>query len=199
MNETSICNRALVLAGISDGISSLDENTATAAVCKRVFNSAFKSVIAAHQWSWATFIICPPEISVAALVPEWKYVYALPTDYAVVVKVFNQESRNVPFRILNTLTSSKTLVRAMVCNISPAFIEYVSESFPSTLPPLVEEALAYRVAMEICVALKGGAINLREHLTQYYTDAIQRAAWNDANESVTIPEEWGDEYLRARR
>lgn len=196
MGETEICNRALVLMGCSRTISSTDERSTEAAVCKSVYLPAFRSLLAAHPWSWAVRICAPAEMSVT--VPGWERLYVLPPDCAKVSRLFDDVEDNAPFRVLTVEASPGEFVRAAAANLYQARMEYLSNAIPSQMPDLFAEALAYRVAMEICVSLKGGDVNLREHLARFYNEAVQRAAWNDACESVPGNEEWGDEYVRAR-
>ena len=51
---------------------------------------------------------------------------------------------------------------------------------------------------QLSVALSGGNINKREHLANFYREAVGHAAAADANECMEVPREWGGEYLRAR-
>lgn len=196
MGETEICNRALVLMGCSRGITSMGEASTEAAVCRRVYLPAFRSLLAAHPWSWAVRICAPPVVPAA--VPGWERLYGLPPDCAKVSRLFCDAEDNAPFRVLTVEESPGKFVRAAATNLYQAHMEYLSNAVPSLMPDLFAEALAYRVAMEICVSLKGGDINTREHLVKFYNEAVQRAAWNDACESVPGTDEWGDEYVRAR-
>ena len=196
MVDTEICNRALVLVGCSRGISSLDERSPEAAVCKSVYLPSFRSLLGAHPWSWAARICTPSEMTIS--VPGWARLYGLPHECARVVRLFNDVEKNAPFRVLTVKDSDGKFIGAVASNLYQAHMEYLSNDIPAFMPDLFAEALAYRVAMEICVSLKGGDINTREHLAKFYNEAVQRAAWNDANESVAEPEVWCEEYLRAR-
>lgn len=198
MGETDVCNRALILAGISRGISSMDEKSAEAAVCKRVYLPAFRSLLAAHPWSWTVRICALEQMDVT--VPGWKYLYTPPQDCAVLCRVFNEEAGNAPFRMLTVEARKGVFEAAVATDLYRAYAEFRSGAIPPFMPDLFAEALAYRIAMEVCVALKAGDVNMREHLARFYNEAVQRAAWNDANESVPadVEVDWADEYVRAR-
>lgn len=196
MNESDICNRALLLAGCARGISSLSESSTEAAVCRRVFMPCYRSLLAEHPWNWARRI-CVPAVK-AVSVSGWAYVYELPAGCVSVNGLFNEAEANAPFVVLAVEESSGRFVKAAACDLFQASMDYTSDGEAELAPALFEEALAYRVAMEVCAALKGGDFNLREHLARFYMEAKQRAVWNDANECVEFPDEWGDEYVRAR-
>ncbi|ANZ44220.1 hypothetical protein [Cloacibacillus porcorum] len=195
MGETDICNRALVLAGCSRGITSMGEGSTEAAICRRVYLPALRSLLSEYPWRWATRIVAPAEMEVS--VPGWRRLYDLPEDCLVVTRIFNEAEANAPFTVLMA-EDLGNYVKAVATDLYQASMEYVSSAASADMPELFAEALAYRIAMEVCVALKGGDINMREHLAKFYNEAVRRAAWNDANECVVTCDEWGDEYLRAR-
>ena len=196
MGETDICNRALLLMGNGRGISSMGEASPEAALCRRVYKPCIDSLFGAHPWNWARRI-CTPALK-SFTVPGWSFLYEIPTDSAMVRRLFTGDEANAPFEVLSVEEAPGHYTPAVASNISVAYMEYLSKDASERRPALFEEALAYRLAMEICVALKGGDINMREHLAKFYNEAVQRAIWNDANERVDIPAEWCDEYIRAR-
>lgn len=198
MGETDICNRALVLCGCSRGISSMEEKSAEAAVCKRVYRPSLRSLLAAHPWSW-TMRVCTLE-QMDVTVPGWKYLYTPPQDCAVLCRVFSEEEANAPFRMLTAEVRRGVFEPAVATDLYQAWAEFRSSAIPPFMPDLFAEALAYRIAMEICVSLQGGDSYMRENLAKFYNEAVQRAAWNDANESVPADAaaDWADEYTRSR-
>ena len=198
MGETDICNRALILCGCSRGISSMEEKSAEAAVCKKAYLPSLRSLLAAHPWSWTVRVCTLEQMDVA--VPGWKYLYTPPQDCAVMCRVFSEEEENAPFRMLTAEVRRGVFEPAVATDLYQAWAEFRSSAIPPFMPDLFAEALAYRIAMEICVSLQGGDSYMRESLAKFYNEAVQRAAWNDANESVPADTalDWADEYTRSR-
>lgn len=198
VGETDVCNRALILCGVSRGISSMEEKSAEASVCRKVYKQVFRSLLAAHPWSWTVRVCALEQMDVT--VPGWKYLYTPPQDCAVLCRVFSEEEANAPFRMLTAEVRKGVFEPAVATNLYQAHAEFRSSAIPSFMPDLFAEALAYRLAMEICVSLQGDNMNMREHLARFYNEAVQRAAWNDANEAVPADAgtDWADEYVRSR-
>lgn len=191
-NAVSICNRALCLVGGTRMISSLLEASTEAALCSSVYGAALRSMLAEHPWLWCRAAdALPPEAEVK--VPGFKYAYGFPANCLYLHRVFNEETESGLFRQFTV--SGK---RMIFTDLYQGYAEYTKLPAEDIFPPLFAEALAWRIAMELSVALSGGNINKREHLANFYREAVGNAAAADANESMEAARVWGDEYLKAR-
>lgn len=191
-NAVSICNRALCLVGGTRMISSLLEASTEAALCSSVYGAALRSMLAEHPWLWCRAAeALPPEAEVK--VPGFKYAYGFPANCLYLHRVFNEETESGLFRQFTV--SGK---RMIFTDLYQAYAEYTKLPAEDIFPPLFAEALAWRIAMELSVALSGGDVNKREHLANFYREAVGNAAAADANESMEAARVWGDEYLKAR-
>ena len=191
-NAVFICNRALCLVGGTRMISSLLEASTEAALCSSVYGAALRSMLAEHPWLWCRAAeALPPEAEVK--VPGFKYAYGFPANCLYLHRVFNEETESGLFRQFTV--SGK---RMIFTDLYQAYAEYTKLPAEDIFPPLFAEALAWRIAMELSVALSGGDVNKREHLANFYREAVGNAAAADANESMEAARVWGDEYLKAR-
>lgn len=191
-NAVSICNRALCLVGGTRMISSLLEASTEAALCSSVYGAALRSMLAEHPWLWCRAAdALPPEAEVK--VPGFKYAYGFPASCIYLHRVFNEETESGLFRQFTV--GGK---RMIFTDLYQAYAEYTKLPAEDIFPPLFAEALAWRIAMELSVALSGGNINKREHLANFYREVVGNAAAADANESMEAARVWGDEYLKAR-
>lgn len=191
-NAVSICNRALCLVGGTRMISSLLEASTEAALCSSVYGAALRSMLAEHPWLWCRAAdALPPEAEVK--VPGFKYAYGFPANCLYLHRVFNEETESGLFRQFTV--GGK---RMIFTDLYQAYAEYTKLPAEDIFPPLFAEALAWRIAMELSVALSGGDVNKREHLANFYREAVSNAAAADANESMEAARVWGDEYLKAR-
>ena len=192
-SAVSICNRALALVGGTRTISSLLETSTEANVCRRVYDASLRSMLAEHPWSWCRSVASLAQATEVA-VPGFIYSYNFPASCLYLHRVFNEETESGGFQ---QFVVDGT--RMIFTNLYQAYAEYTKLPEEDIFPPLFAEALAWRVATEISVALSGGNINKREHLYNFYREAVANAAALDANENMTVPREWGGEYVRARR
>ena len=191
-SAVSICNRALCLVGGTRMISSLLEASTEASLCAGVYGPALRSLLAEHPWSWCRCVeALPPDSEAKA--PGFRYAYGFPAACLYLHRVFNEETENGAFRQF-TMGGK----RMIFTDLYQAYAEYTKLPAEDIFPPLFAEALAWRIAMELSVALSGGNINKREHLANFYREAVGHAAAADANECMEVPREWGGEYLKAR-
>ena len=191
-NAVSICNRALCLVGGTRMISSLLEASTEAALCSSVYGAALRSMLAEHPWLWCRAAeALPPEAEVK--VPGFKYAYGFPANCLYLHRAFNEETESGLFRQFTV--GGK---RMIFTDLYQAYAEYTKLPAEDIFPPLFAEALAWRIAMELSVALSGGDVNKREHLANFYREVVGNAAAADANESMEAARVWGDEYLKAR-
>lgn len=191
-NAVSICNRALCLVGGTRMISSLLEASTEAALCSSVYGAALRSMLAEHPWLWCRAAeALPSEADVK--VPRFKHAYGFPSNCLYLHRVFNEDTDNGLFRQFTV--GGK---RMIFTDLYQAYAEYTKLPAEDIFPPLFAEALAWRIAMELSVALSGGNINKREHLANFYREVVGNAAAADANESMEAARVWGDEYLKAR-
>lgn len=191
-SAVSICNRALALIGGTRKISSLLEASTEANACRSVYDFSLRSLLAEHPWVWCRSVAALPQASLVS-VPGFLYAYNFPASCLYLHRVFNEDCKSGPF--------AQYVVdgtRMIFTDLFQAYAEYTKLPEEDIFPPLFAEALAWRIAAELSVALSGGSTSKREHLYKFYSEAVANAAALDANENLDVPHRWGDEYLRAR-
>ena len=209
-NKINICNRALMLLGVTNFVTSLARGTVEASVFAYVYDTALKSMLQSFPWSFATKHYTLTDISAKGEVPQaFTYAYELPDDCLAVRRVYSKSAAalsfcpNAPFPFTMGLlyeTTEAVNVEAIFCNLASALCEgtYYLEDI-SAMSPLFLDALVWRIALEMSVPLSGGNFSNRQNLTQYYADALRSARTHDANENLGIKPIWGDEYLMMRK
>lgn len=173
-------------------IVSLSEASTEASLCSGVYGGALRSLLAEHPWRWCRCVEVLPEVS-GVCVPGFRFAYGFPAACVYLHRVFCRGVENGVFR--QFFMGGK---RMIFTDLFRAFAEFTRLPTEDVFPPLFAEALAWRIAMELSVALTGGNVNKREHLAGFYREAVGRAAAADANEQSAEPREWGFEYLSAR-
>jgi hypothetical protein len=161
-SEIDICNMALTRIGHMQ-ITSFDEGTKAADLCKLHYDRCRNTALRAHHWN---FSIKRATLALSAETPnhEFGYKHALPTDCLKVIRT-NWETdhyasasaiygfpgqvgytgASIPYRIEG---------RFLVCNETVAKIEYVASiEDPMQFDELFIDLLASRLAAELTIPL----------------------------------------------
>ncbi|GAB7024701.1 phage connector family protein [Salidesulfovibrio brasiliensis] len=94
-DKPTICNRALAAIGVTDRISSIDEGTPEADLCKLHYDEVLREVLRVYPWNFArTFknLGGPVETD---LPPHWSHAYQLPPDCLRVWRVYGASGSEV--------------------------------------------------------------------------------------------------------
>lgn len=151
-----LSNVALARIGDRDFIDSLEENTPSARVCARLFPVARDTVLAAAPWPFATRRATLAEVA-GETRSGWGYVYALPSDALVVRGIYNASNLG-PLATAAARTSyqleGSTTGRVLLSDQGEAEILYTARLEDLTkIPILVRDAIAWRLAAELSLAL----------------------------------------------
>jgi hypothetical protein len=112
MNQTAICNLALLRIGISQPISDIAENSVAARACNAVWDQCIRTMVRERPWPFATRQVDLALVG-EQLFQEWLYTYRYPTDYLNIHRV----------RPISTVTST-TLISAFQTQALPQTYPY---------------------------------------------------------------------------
>ena len=159
LTDGQICSIALQRIGQRQVVDDLNENTSAARACKVYYAGAREALLASFPWPWATrrSVLA----ATAATAPTgWGYAYVMPADCAVARYVYPgtrnpSPDQRVPFaRELGDDALGNPTVRLLLTDLSPATLVYTALVTNSTLfPPLFADALAWRMASDLCLAI----------------------------------------------
>lgn len=166
MDQTAICNLALLRLGIAQQISDITDNTTTARACNAVYEQCVRAMLRERPW---TFAVRQVDLALVAenTVADWFYTYRYPSDYIVVNRVLpatlsvgitpvvyltadrQLDPQTYPFRI-----GSDAGGRVIHTDVVDAVCEgtvYIADT--SLYDPVFTSALAWFIAAEISLGL----------------------------------------------
>jgi hypothetical protein len=185
-SEVAICNMALTELGRGGQITSLDENNEAARACKLRYPYARDAVLRSYDWNFAAK---RAELPANATAPAFEYANAfdLPADCLLVREVFEGNAEKWVVEGRQILTDMG----------APIFIKYTSLiTDTAKFDPLFVEALAARLAADICVRLSE-SVQRAQVLGQVYQAKLIEARRRDAQEGQ--PDQFpGGSWLAAR-
>lgn len=174
-SETQICNLALTRVGHAM-ISSLDDNTKGADLCRLHYPMCRDSVLRAHPWNFAIQRVALASAS-AAPAFEYDYRFPLPVDCLKVIRT-NYEAdgcSDVPYRIEG---------RSLLTNEPSVSIEYIARIEDVTqFDELFADTLASRLAADIAMDLTDNA-TLAQGMMQTYMARLNEARSVDSQEGT---------------
>lgn len=171
-SEVGICNRALQKLG-ADRITSLTQDSRNARSCNALYESLRDAELRAHPWSFA---VTRTTLAPDATAPEFDYDYAfsVPSDCLRVLK------SNDPY--LDWQFESNKILTNEGDTIYVRYIKRVED--PNAFDSLFIEALASRLAMELCEELTQS--NQKAQLIRDdYKNTIREARRNNAIERLS--------------
>lgn len=190
-SEVSICNRALFHMGTTRRIAALLDVSEEAQACRLFYEPARDALLSGHPWLFATASAqLPLKVESSAY---GRYVYGYPTNCLSIRRVYTggDTTSHDAYKIRRGGDGGKVVV----CDVPGAWADFTYKvTDPSEFPPLFAEALAWRLAVDLCLPLKGDSASLRGDIMQYYLAARSRAIVADANEQHN--EERTDYYRR---
>jgi hypothetical protein len=181
--DIEICNSALIKVG-AGRIVSLDEDSASARLCKEQYPKVLLDLLRAHPWSFAIKRVQLAETTQ----PEYGYVSAfqLPNDCLRVLEMEGHET--IEWRKEG---------RTIVTDASTVKIKYISSNIPpGNFDNNFAEALAAKIAADICYSLVQ-SVTLREQLMNEAQMKLAQARSFDSQEgSPRVP--YAKDWLYSR-
>jgi len=176
MNKVQICNLALTPIG-GTLISSLDEGSKEADLCKELYPTMVLVVLSAHKWNFAKKEVSLAESSTYTMLDDrFEFAYQLPAD-------FNRLSR----------TSERGVVyerrgQYLVTNETPFSIEYIAEIEDEILfPELFAQAVAARLSVPLAQPLARKGAPTWQDLYKMYLILLDDAKLADAQDEKPYP------------
>ena len=186
-STVDIANFALNNLGASN-ITSLDENSKAARVVNQRYESVRDAVFRAHPWNC---LINRASLAQETTTPAFGYTYqyALPTDpFCLRVLEFSNGSLSYPQDNITNNTGGPVFViegRKLLTDEGTAQIKYIGRVTDTQLyDASLTEALAARLAAEICYAITGST-SMVQIQTSLYEAKVNEARFNDATEGAT--------------
>ena len=165
MNQTAICNLALLRIGIAQPISDITENSVAARACNAVWEQCIRTMVRERPWPFATRQVDLALVG-EELFQDWLYTYRYPTDYvnihrvrpatlsdAAVLTVQTYQTTAVPQTYPYTIGSDDdgklihTDVEDAVC-VGTIFVEDTG-----LFDPMFTSALAWFLAAELALSM----------------------------------------------
>lgn len=171
VSTTSISNAALAKVG-GNLITSIDDGSIEATLCKERFDAVLDYMLEDHEWNFA---IERASLARLATTPAYGYDYEfqLPSN-PYCLRVVERED-NYPFKIEG---------RKLLCDEDTCNIKYVKRIEELTdLSPEFVEAVTYSLAIEILYYITG-SLSLKAALEQELMIVLRKAKTRDANQGT---------------
>lgn len=189
LTDILICNKALIRLG-ADQISSLDDGTPTANLCKTLYAPLRDEVMTNSRWKFAKKLV---QIGALSTAPAFKYNYAfqIPSDCLLVRGVETD-----PWDVSEG---------QIFCNDpGPINVEYTQQvTDPTQWDPTFGDALSWRISVELSMPLTQSTTILDEMMKGYKDSLAQARALNaiEATPQRLIADLWsgarkGYNYLK---
>ena len=176
-SSVEICNRALQKLG-AKRITSLNDSSVNARACLAAYETLRDSELQDHPWSFA---ITREEIAADATEPAFgrAYAYSLPALCLRVLPPYPEYN----FMERDWIVEGRKI---MTNESAPLQLRYVAQIEDCNLMhPLFREALATRMALELCEEITQSNTK-KQLLSEEYKDIVRRARKASAIESVPI-------------
>jgi hypothetical protein len=199
MNQTAICNLALLRLGIAQSIADITESSTPARACNAVYTQCLESMLHERPWPFAVRQVDLALVG-TQLIADWFYTYRYPSSYLNV------------HRVLPTIVTDDTQPSLYTTNPYPLDVDTypfalgsdddgrlihtdmddaialgtVLVTDTSQYPPLFNSALAWYIAAEIAVSLTKDR-NLYGNAYGQYEAEVSKAFAIAANEPKPRP------------
>lgn len=187
MDSVTICNMALMAAGIPS-ITSFDEENNNAKLCRSFYPVLRDRVLRDHTWSFATAYYKLPQLSEESSDPEYGIVCGLPVDVIRVVRLTDDS----PYKRIG----NKILVTH-----HPVTLEYIRRvEDPNLYDAAFVEALQNLLSSEIVLS-SSRDIQQAQYFRNEYERKLAVARSIDSSENSDAHQPAGKEssFLAARR
>lgn len=186
-STVDIANYALNNLGASN-ISSLDENSKAARIVNQRYEAVRDAVFRAHPWNC---LIQRAQLAQETDAPAFGYAkqYVLPTNpFCLRVLEFSNGTLSYPQDNITNNSGGPVFViegRKLLTDEAVAQIKYIGRiTDPQQYDASLVEALAARLAAEVCYAITGST-SMVQIQTSLYEAKINEARFNDATEGAT--------------
>lgn len=180
----AICNRALTFLG-ANRISSLDDDTVEARLCKEHYEDTLSDLLRSHPWKFA---IARASLGLISTTPtyEWDYQYQLPSDCLRVIGMEGHETDDWTVEGNYLLT-----------NATEAKIKYIKKiTTVGLFDPSFTTVLALDIAILISYSITTSQ-GIRNDLIELRKEKIKEARTYSAQEAVGN-RVYADEWLNSR-
>ena len=193
-SEVALCNLALSHLG-QGGISSLDENSTEAELCKLTYPVARDAVLRDHPWNFAMRRE-PLALLADDRPPEWRFVYQYPADCLAARYILPECGIGKP--AFEAALGGNGMRRVILTDEPGAWLAYTARVKDTTLfDSLFVQATAARLAADLAQPITGEAAK-HQGLLRLYEGLLDMARQADANEGrFAAPP--GNAFVEARQ
>lgn len=194
ITNTSICNSALVKLG-AERITSLDDNTKRARLCKEQYPKVKEDLLMSHAWNFA---ITRKTLAAVTHVPTYEFgnAFAIPQDAMRILATSLNEPPGIGERKWAVETDPNTQQKYLLCNQAAVDIKYLKAVDEAYFTPAFAELLAMKLAFDLCYSITQSA-NLTATIKREYDEKLKRVRSYDAAEG-SVPQVEADDFLLAR-
>jgi len=181
MTQLEAINKAFIMLGAAVQ-NSLSANVHAMRVAMRAFESSKRSVISEFPWNFALRIL---QLTPGGFVPpSWLYSYSYPVNALVLWDVYREQGQGtvhweVYDRDIEKLKYETNGV-VIYTNYTPACCEYAMDLSIEEFPVMLADAVVYRLAGDMAMALTGSE-NMSRSMLQKYMAAIRAAKADSLN------------------
>lgn len=150
---TNICNIALARIGAKEITSFENSTDREGELCRRLYNTARRSVLTYHHWNGAKRSTSLSQNSSVTPV-FWDYAYTLPTDFIRIISCHPSDDLNstCDFTIENANDTDADTV--LLSDSNTIYIQYVFDCIDlSVMSQGFRDVLAFVLARDFCLAL----------------------------------------------
>jgi hypothetical protein len=202
-SNVEICNVALSRIGIDQYIEDLNDPKPSAVSCNLHLPLCRRAMLADFFWPFAA-TVRQLAIVDSVEVPGWAFVYRYPVDCLQAHEITNEGGSRiffweqydydpmirVPFKVLSDPDTVGAQIIAT--DMDEAWLWYTKDvNDPNQLTPLFRDALSWRIASEIALALRADAQRARYagEMARQSLNVAQAHALNDNNDRTpALPE-----------
>ena len=185
----SICNDAILEAGNSATITSLEDNSQLSELCARLWNQTVDEMYVEHSWAFRKVRMEANLVSAGSSANE----YSIPDNSLRILGFYLDAGCQVPDK--SAAVKMKTNgVSVIYSSHLPLFIEFLGTNTSNdVLSPLVRKCLVYLLASKI--ATSQGKDDTK--ILQKYSTWLDRAEENDGTEDG-VTHTYDDKFIDCR-
>lgn len=185
----SICNDAILEAGNSATINSLEDNSQLAELCRRLWDQTLDEMYAEHSWAFKTMRMEANLVSVGDNANE----YSIPDNSLRILGFYLDAGYQIRDESAAVKMKSNG-VSVIYSSHLPLFIEILGTTTDNDkLPPLVRKCLTFLLASKI--ATSQGKDDAK--ILQKYRTWLDRAEENDGSED-DVTHTYDDKFIDCR-
>ena len=181
----NLANRALILCGVTQLLTSINSDQIEATIINNVYDDIVEEVISQHTFSSTVF---RQKLSLLATTPSFDYTYE-----------FSLPSNPYCYRIIRLYNSGEKFIehkreaQKILTKTNTAYIQYVGRvEEEGQMDSFLKSMIVLRLAVEICLAVSGNS-QLQDKLEQKYNNLSKKLkaldALQDSGEYIKYNEE----------